>query len=132
MATRFLTRKLHRLEALAARRNGPDHPVLVRLRDEPAQLMVASGMPPDPWQEKLLGSEMGQILLLCSRQSGKSTVAAALALHTALSRPRSPVLLLSPSLRQSSELFRKVLELFGALGRPMAVVGESALRLERA
>src|SRR5205823_5317852 len=32
-----------------------------------------------------------RLLLLCSRQAGKSTVAAALALQTALLRPRSPV-----------------------------------------
>src|SRR5262249_59610271 len=56
--------------------------------------------------------------------------AAALALRTALLRPRSPVLLLSPSLRQSSELFRKILDLFNALERPVAVRAESALRVE--
>jgi hypothetical protein len=71
-------------------------------------------------------------LLLCSRQAGKSSVAAAVALRTALLRPASPVLLLSPSLRQSGELFRKVLDLFGALGHPMGVTAESALRLELA
>jgi hypothetical protein len=35
-------------------------------------------------------------------------------------------------MRQSGELFRKVLDLLGALGRPVPVVGESALRLELA
>jgi hypothetical protein len=89
-------------------------------------------MTPDPWQEQLLHSDAGQMLLLASRQSGKSLVSAVLALQTALLRPRSPVLLLSPSLRQSSELFRKVLDLFNALGRPMRVTAESALRLELA
>jgi hypothetical protein len=59
-------------------------------------------------------------------------VSAALALHTALVQPRAPVLLLSPSLRQSSELFRKVLDLFNALDRPLRVTAESALRLELA
>lgn len=42
------------------------------------------------------------------------------------------MLLLSPSLRQSAELYRKVVDLFGALGRPMGVTAESALRLELA
>jgi phage terminase large subunit-like protein len=70
------------------------------------------------------------LLLLATRQAGKSTVAAALALHTALVQTRSPVLILSPSTRQSGELFRKVMDLFNALGRPMAVVAESALRVE--
>jgi hypothetical protein len=42
----------------------------------------------------------------------------------------SLVLLLSPSLRQSQETFRKVLDLYRGLGRPMATAQESALRLE--
>lgn len=50
-----------------------------------------------------------RLLLLCARQTGKSTVAAILALHTALyAPPPALVLLVSPSLRQSAELFRKV------------------------
>jgi hypothetical protein len=53
-------------------------------------------------------------------------------LQAALLQPHSPVLVLSPSLRQSGELFRKVLDLFNALGRPVAVTAESALRLELA
>jgi hypothetical protein len=46
--------------------------------------------------------------------------------------PPALVLVLSPSQRQSGELFRKVLDLFGALERPMGVTAESALRLELA
>jgi hypothetical protein len=78
-------------------------------------------------------SAASRILLLCSRQSGKSTVAAALALAAALLQPRSLVLLLSPTERQSGELFKdKVLPLYGALGRPVPAVQESALRMELA
>jgi hypothetical protein len=72
------------------------------------------------------------MLLLCSRQAGKSTTAAALALKTALLEPGSLTLLLSPVQRQSSELFRKVLDLYRALDRPVPIVVESALRLELA
>jgi hypothetical protein len=69
-------------------------------------------------------------LLLCSRQAGKSTVAAALALLAALLQPPALVLLLSPTLRQSGELFRdKVLRLYSALGRPVATTQESALQM---
>jgi hypothetical protein len=89
-------------------------------------------MTPDPWQQEQLQSSASRMLLLCSRQAGKSTVAAALALRVALLRPRSPVLLLSPSQRQSGELYRKILDLFRAVGRPVGVVAESALRLELA
>jgi hypothetical protein len=68
--------------------------------------------------------------MLASRQSGKSTVAAALALKAALLVPGSLVLLLSPTLRQSGELFRaKVMPLYNALARPLAATQETALQL---
>jgi hypothetical protein len=68
--------------------------------------------------------------MTCSRQAGKSTTAAAIALKTALLKPGALVLLLSPSLRQSSELFgAKLVPMLNALGRPVPVVQESALRL---
>jgi len=63
---------------------------------------------PDPWQADLLRSPEKRILLNCCRQSGKSTTAAVLSLHTALYRPGSLILMVSPSLRQSLELFRKL------------------------
>jgi hypothetical protein len=97
---------------------------------DPARVLSAAGLTADPWQERLLRSPASRTLLLCSRQAGKSTVAAALALRTALLKPPALVLLLSPVQRQSIEAFRKVLDLFGALGRPVAVVAESAMRLE--
>lgn len=61
--------------------------------------------------------------MLASRQSGKSLTAAALALREALLRDNALVLLLSPGLRQSGELFRgKVLPLYHSLGRPVLPV----------
>lgn len=65
---------------------------------------------PDPWQRELLHAEDRRIILNCSRQAGKSTTAALLALHRSLSRPKHLTLMLSPSLRQSGELFQKVSE----------------------
>jgi hypothetical protein len=69
----------------------------------------ALGFTPDPWQAQVLDSIGKKILLCCSRQSGKSSVSAILALHTAIFQPGNLVLMVSPSLRQSSELFRKFL-----------------------
>ena len=57
---------------------------------------------PDPWQAEVLRSDSKRILLNCSRQSGKSTITSALALHTATYQEESLVLCLSPTLRQSS------------------------------
>jgi hypothetical protein len=73
------------------------------------------GFKPDEWQAKALRSTAKQTILNCSRQSGKSTTTAALALHTALFRPGSLILLVSPSLRQSRELFVKVTGFLKAL-----------------
>jgi len=70
---------------------------------------------PDPWQQQVLGSSNKRQLLNCSRQSGKSTTAAILGLHRAIFYPSSLVLLVSPSLRQSGELFRKVSDLIHTL-----------------
>jgi hypothetical protein len=102
----------------------------LELRLDPAAIMERAGMAPDPWQVRLLRTRAERTLLLCSRQSGKSTVTAAMALHEILFHPKSLVLLLSPSLRQSQELFRKVTDFRNRLGEPIAIAEESALRIE--
>lgn len=63
---------------------------------------------PDPWQIEALRWSGKRLMLNCHRQSGKSTTAAILAVHRALYQPGSLILLISPSLRQSGELFKKV------------------------
>jgi hypothetical protein len=99
---------------------------------DPAQILCAGGLPPDGWQRDFLLGSSRQVLLNCSRQSGKSTTVAALALHTALFNPDSLVLLLSPSLRQSAELFRKIMVFYKATKRPVAAVTKSRTQLELA
>src|SRR5258708_11839225 len=103
---------------------------MLSLALDPAQILLARGFQPDPWQRDLLLSPERHILLNCSRQSGKSTVVSALALHTALFQPGALVLLLSPSQRQSCEIFRKVLDAYRVLGRPLRASYETQLRLE--
>ncbi len=67
---------------------------------------------------------------MASRQAGKSLLAAALALETALLQP-SLILLLSPSLRQSGELFRdKFMRLYQPWREIMPPTRETALTLE--
>ncbi len=69
---------------------------------------------PDPWQVDLLRSdptrneEDRMILALCGRQSGKSTTAGGLG-YDDFSVGKT-VILTAPSLRQSTELFRRILE----------------------
>jgi hypothetical protein len=128
-------RSLSRTVALLRRRLTPATPArasgwLEAARRDPARLLADAGIGPDPWQQALLRGAAGRVLLLCCRQSGKSTAAAALALREALLRPGALVLLLSPTLRQSAELYGdKVVRLYNALGRPVEADLESALRM---
>jgi hypothetical protein len=91
-----------------------------------------AGITPDNWQSDLLRSDAKQMILNCSRQSGKSTISAVLAVHEAIYTPNSLVLLLSPSLRQSQELFRKIKDIYNVLESPAMpqTIEESSLRLE--
>ena len=130
LRTRSLISRLAHLEAKVREKQTPKGALLEQFKRDPARLMTAAKFSPDPWQQKLLRSHAHQILLLCSRQAGKSTIAAALAVRTALLQPRSLILILSPSTRQSGELFRKAKDIFNSLGRPVAIAAESALRLE--
>jgi hypothetical protein len=95
----------------------------------PAAFSEHAGIIPDPWQRRLLLSRSKRILVNCSRQSGKSTTIGSLALHTAIYEPQSLVLMLSPSLRQSGELFKKCLGVYRSLGRPVSAESETALSL---
>ena len=87
------------------------------------------GLSLDPWQTEVMRSTSPRILLNCSRQSGKSTVSAALALWTAIYRPGSLILCLSPTLRQSSELFHIVSTFYG-LAPDVPSKSESVLRID--
>ncbi len=97
---------------------------------DPVAWVQSLGFDPDPWQAEVLRGDAPRLLLNCSRQSGKSTTTAALALHQALYQAGTLALLLSPSLRQSSELFRKVSGFYHAAGEPVPAEAESTLRLE--
>lgn len=97
--------------------------------DPVAWCREALDLEPDPWQAEVLRSDSKRILLNCSRQSGKSTVTSILALHTATYQDESLVLCLSPTLRQSSELFRNVSRFYG-VDPAIPSRSESALRLE--
>ena len=88
--------------------------------EDRAEFAAAVGLPDlDLWQLRLLRSEAPRVLLNCSRQSGKSTMAGVVALHRALLVPDSLVLILAPSERQAKELFTKVAEAYRTLGHPV-------------
>src|ERR687897_1627303 len=89
-----------------------------------------AGLEPDSWQRDLLKSSSDRVLLNCCRQSGKSTMTAIVALHRALYYPGSLILCLAPALRQSQELFGKVLGFYRDLDRPILAQAERKLSLE--
>lgn len=97
----------------------------------PLEFAARASFIPDDWQADVLTSDFRKRILCCSRQAGKSCVTAIGALHEGCTVPGSLVLLLSPSLRQSGELFRKVMQFYHRLeGDKPGIVNESTLRLE--
>jgi hypothetical protein len=105
----------------------------LELEKNDAVLMAQrGGILADPWQRDVLRSDARQMILNCSRQSGKSTVTAVMALHTAICKPDSLVLLVSPSLRQSSELFKKLKDIYNSVAAPglPTALETSSLRLQ--
>jgi hypothetical protein len=67
------------------------------------------------WQQELLRDRPGKALLNCSRQSGKTTTTAIIALEIAINQPGSLVIIGAPAQRQSTEMLRKVRELHSQL-----------------
>jgi hypothetical protein len=102
----------------------------LRLALDRVSFAQEAGLEPDPWQQDLLASSSDRVLLNCCRQSGKSTMTAIVALHRALYHPGSLILCLAPALRQSQELFGKVLGFYRDLGRPILAQAERKLSLE--
>lgn len=96
---------------------------------DPVALAEAVGIDPDPAQTLALRSDAERSLWLCCRQWGKSTTASILGLGEALYNPESTTLLISPSQRQSSELFKKVTAAYRVLGRPVPSDEENRLSL---
>jgi len=108
----------------------------VSLRDEVFKLdpvlwcQETLNLEPDPWQSEVLRSNSKRILLLCSRQAGKSFTCGLLATHTAIYQPGSLILCISPTLRQSSELLHTISRIYGTPDQPVPSTAESALKIE--
>ena len=99
---------------------------------DPVLFAQACEITPDPWQADLLRSTAARALLLCSRQSGKTTTTSLIALHCAVYTAGALVVVVSPSQRQSAEMLRTIKLLHGKLVGAPALVTESVLKLELA
>lgn len=84
----------------------------------------------DNWQQQVLESAEKQIILNVTRQGGKSTVTAIKALHRAIYYPKSLILVISPSLRQSGEFFRKIKDSLQQLKDKPTLVEDNKLSLQ--
>jgi Terminase large subunit, T4likevirus-type, N-terminal len=102
----------------------------LKLALDPVRFAESVGFGPDMWQASALRSTAPRLLLNCCRQSGKSTIVAFMAMHRAIYRPDSLILLVSPTQRQSAELLRKCIDIYQALGRPVSAQAETLLRVD--
>jgi hypothetical protein len=119
-----LERELRRLESrqqIVERSPIPAYPV---------EFAISLGIEPDEWQVEVLASDHPRKILCCGRQTGKSTVAAILAIHTALTKPGSTVLVVAPGERQAKLLFSKALSHYRQAGYPLPAHSERRTGLE--
>jgi Terminase large subunit, T4likevirus-type, N-terminal len=98
--------------------------------DDPVEFARTVGIESDPWQVDVLASDHPRKILCCGRQTGKSTVAAVLAIHKALTRPGSTVLVVAPGERQAKLLFSKAASIYKRAGYPMPAHSERRTGLE--
>ena len=98
--------------------------------DDPVEFARSLEIEPDDWQVSTLTSQHPRKILCCGRQTGKSTVAAILAILKALTRPGSTVLVVAPGERQAKLLFSKAASLYRQAGYPLPAHSERRTGLE--
>ena len=83
----------------------------------------------DDWQRRVVDSKARRIILNCSRQAGKSMLASILSLHIAYYTPGSLVLMVSKTQRQSSELFRVMMNFAEMIDPPTELEEDNRLSM---
>ena len=84
---------------------------------------------PDAKQALVLSSNARRVILNCSRQWGKSTVAATKIVHVVVTRPMSTALIVCENLAQTGEVFQKIDVFLNELG--IVAKGEAGKRMAR-
>jgi phage terminase large subunit-like protein len=112
------------------------HLDIARLLD-PALLMQGAGLVLDEWQRTLMrktapgaSQPLRRVILNCSRQTGKSTIAAGIALYRAIAEPGALIVIASPSQAQSDEMIRTIKLLHSKLSGIPDLVGDSVRKIE--
>jgi hypothetical protein len=104
-----------------------------RRRDIPAypvEFAVSLGIIPDEWQVEVLASDHPRKILLCARRAGKTTVAAVLAIHKALTQPGAEVLILAPTEDQAKIAYSQAARLYRKAGAPCDALSDRRTGLE--
>ena len=97
---------------------------------DPCLLALDCGIQPDTIQSELLTTGASKTLVCCSRQWGKSTTTALIALHEAIYAAPAMVVVISPSQPQSTELFKKIHGFWQQLPGAPAAEQESLTRMQ--
>ena len=119
-----LERELRRLESrqqMSRRRDIPAYPV---------EFAKSVGIEPDDWQIEVLASDHPRKILLCARRAGKTTVAAVLAIHKALTQPGAEVLILAPTEDQAKIAYSQAARLYRKAGAPSGALSDRRTGLE--
>lgn len=102
----------------------------LRLALSPVEFARHAGIVPDAWQADVLESSSDRVILLCSRQSGKSLTAALLVSHRAIYVPGSLILLIAPTRQQSGEMLRTIRDVLHRSGVEAQRAADNAKTLE--
>src|SRR5262245_2504029 len=97
---------------------------------DPVLLARDCGIEPDEVQARLLTSTANRLLLNCCRQFGKSTITALIALREALYQAPATIILVSPSMPQSAELYKKIASFRDQLAGAPRAKFETLTRME--
>jgi phage terminase large subunit-like protein len=121
-----IERRLERLEqARAALRT-----IRLDVPTDPVNFARLAGIEPEAWQRQVLRSQAKAKILLCGRRTGKSTVAAVMALHKALTTPGFDVIFVAPSLDQAQIPYLMAISMYRYLERPVPAISERRTGLE--
>jgi hypothetical protein len=96
---------------------------------DPIQFARDCGIEPDKTQAEILNSNSRRLLLNCTRQFGKSTCSALIALHASLYKAPCTTILISPSQNQSTELYAKIHQFWSLLPGAPKATQESLTRM---
>lgn len=122
MSARSLLKEVRRLRG----QDLPHTPV----PDDPMEFASSVGIMPDHWQADVLSSDHPRKILLCGRQTGKTSVAAILALHKALTQPGSTTLVVAPSERQAKLAFSRASAFYRRVGAPVGLSSDRRTGME--